>query len=223
MKSTNILKGKKILVTAGSTWVPIDRVRVITNIFTGTLGVIVSEAFASLGAKVTLLLGPGGSMVPKNLKNIKVIRFKYFDDLLNLVKKEVKYGKYDGMIHSAAVSDYTPVDVFDGKIKSGKSHSVITLKPTVKIVDLIKKISPNILLVKFKLEVGLSKDKLIDTATKSMKNSDADLIVANEFGETGKNHKAYIIDNDNKVITCIGKEQIAKVLAKVVSEKLSNI
>ena len=53
------LTGKKILVTAGPTWVAIDRVRVITSIFGGRLGVTIAREAARRGASVVLLLGPG--------------------------------------------------------------------------------------------------------------------------------------------------------------------
>ena len=53
------LKNKKILITAGPTWIPIDKVRVITNIFKGRLGIIIAKEAIKRKAKVTLLLGPG--------------------------------------------------------------------------------------------------------------------------------------------------------------------
>lgn len=214
------IKGKNVLVTAGSTWVSIDKVRVITNVFGGTLGIKIAEEMSRNGAKVTLLIGPGRATLPKASKNLLIIKFKYFDELLFLVKEELTKKKYDIMIHSAAVSDYTPVSVYGGKIKSGKADSVIKLKPTVKIVDLIKKLSPDIFLVKFKLEVGVTKEKLVDIAFSSMNASKADLIVANEFGETKKEHRAYIVDNSKKIITCNGKDDIAKKLLSVVSSKI---
>ena len=52
------LKNKKVLITAGPTWVPIDNVRVISNTATGETGILLSEKLKNLGAKVTLLLGP---------------------------------------------------------------------------------------------------------------------------------------------------------------------
>ncbi len=52
------LNGKRILITAGPTWVPIDNVRVISNIATGTTGVLLAWQTSAQGAKVTLVLGP---------------------------------------------------------------------------------------------------------------------------------------------------------------------
>lgn len=214
------LKGKKILITAGSTWVALDKVRVITNIFRGNLGYKIAETASRAGAKVTLLLGAG--IDPKSTKdyNINVVRFKYFDELNELVKSNLKNNSFDIMINSAAISDYTPENPFDGKVKSGKNRLIIKLKPTIKIIDYVKKIVPNIFLVKFKLEVGVTDKELINIAYKSMQHSKADLIVANKYDEKFKDHSAYIIDKEKNIRKCNGKKEIAEDLLKILSERL---
>lgn len=219
---TTALQSKKILITAGPTWVPIDRVRVITNIFGGTLGSRITEEALRFGADVTLLFGPGKAKIPEDNPNLNVIRYKYYDELLGLVKQEVGSKKYDVVIHSAAVADYVPIEVGEGKIKSGQSELVIRLKPTIKIVDLIKELDPDVFLVKFKLEVDVSDDKLIDIAYRSLQQSKADLIVANEFSTVFANHKAYIIDEDNNLIEVVGKENIAHQLVEEVIVRLNS-
>lgn len=216
----NFFKNKNILITAGPTWVAVDKVRVITNIFGGALGSIIAQKGKDVGAKVTLLMGPGRAILPKENKNFRIIKFKYYDELLDLIKKEVGSKKYDIVIHSSAVADYKPVLTKEPKIKSGKKNLIIKLKPTAKIVDLIKKLDPKIFLVKFKLEVNLTERQLIDVAYKSMKASKADLIVANDFKTVIKSHKAFIIDNDKKVREINGKDKIAGELFKVLESKL---
>lgn len=219
-----IFNNKKILITAGPVWVPIDKVRVITNIFSGKLGFIIANLAYTLGADVTLLMGPGKILAPaRKLSRFKVIKFRYFNELLELVKTHVGSKKYDVIIHSAAVSDYHPIFVKRGKIKSGEKELVIRLKPTIKIVDLVKKIDPNIFLVKFKLEVGLSQQELIDIAYKSMIQSNADLIVANDFRTITrgyKNHIAFIINPQKLIKKITGKEKIANELLRIISLRL---
>ena len=120
--------------------------------------------------------------------------------------------KYDVVIHSAAVPDYVPEKVFKGKIKSGKKDLTIKLKPTVKIVDYIKKWDPSVFLVKFKLQVGVKEKELIKIAKKSMTNSNADLIVANDLLEMKK---------DTHIAFIISKEKVEKVDTKnSLTEKL---
>jgi len=192
-----ILKGKKILITSGPVWVPIDKVRVITSVFGGKLGVIMAETAQKMGADVLLMMGPGRTEIGEG-ENLKALKFKYFDELFSLMKKEISSKKYDAIIHSAAVPDYVPKKVSAGKISSGKKELIIKLKPTVKIVDYIKKWDPDTFLVKFKLQVDCKEKDLIKIAKKSMTRSSADIIVANDLLEMkdGK-HTAFIIDNDN--------------------------
>ena len=216
----NKLKNKNILITAGPTWVAVDKVRVITNIFGGALGSIIAQKAVAAGAKVKLLMGPGRAVLPKESKNLEIVRFKYYDELLDLIKKEVGSKKYDIVIHSAAVADYKPILAKEPKIRSGKKELIIRLKPTIKIVDLMKKLDPNIFLVKFKLEANLSEKKLIKVAYKSMMQSKADLMVANDFKTVVKSHKAFIIDKDRKISELNHKEEIAKGLVKIISQKL---
>lgn len=216
------LRDKKILITAGPCWVPLDRVRVITNIFGGSLGVLIAKYALQEGAHVTFLFGPGRARLPSKKENLRIIRFRYFNDLLNLIKKEIKSKRYDIVIHSAAVSDYTPIKFTKRKIKSGLRSLVINLKPTIKIVDLIKKIDPSIFLVKFKLEVHESKNQLIGVAYRSMLQSNADLIVANDFNTVISKHKAYIIDRDKNVKLFLYKENIARGLIKLIIEREYN-
>jgi phosphopantothenoylcysteine decarboxylase/phosphopantothenate--cysteine ligase len=192
--------------------VPVDRVRVITNIFSGNLDIAISKEATKRGAKVTLLIGPGRVNLLDTNQRLKIVRFRYFEGLLNLTKQLLRTRKYDIVVQSAAIADYTPASVDHGKIKSGQKNLIIRLKPTIKIIDLIKKIDPDIYLVKFKLEVGVNKKDLVDIAYKSMRESRADLIVANKYSEVGKQHRAYIIDGKKNIIECEGKIDIAKKL-----------
>jgi phosphopantothenate--cysteine ligase len=212
------LKGKKILITSGPVWVPIDKVRIITSIFGGALGVIMAEKAQKMGADVLLLMGPGRAEL--NEKRLKVIRFKYFNELFDIMKKEISSKKYDIIIHSAAVPDYVPEKIFDGKIKSGKKDLTIKMKPTVKIVDYIKKWDPSAVLVKFKLQVNSKEKELIEIAKRSMAKSKADVIVANDLLKMTKNkHSAFIIDN-KKIKKVNTKHSLAEELFKITSSKL---
>jgi phosphopantothenoylcysteine synthetase/decarboxylase len=216
------LKNKRILITAGPVWVPIDSVRIITNIFRGTLGVLIAKEAIKKGAKVTLLLGPGGVSISKKLpKNLRVIYFRFFDELYELMEKEISSKKYEIVIHSAAVADYKPIQYYKGKISSKHPILTIHLKPTPKIVDQIKHWNPQVFLVKFKLEVNINRRKLIEKAYQSMQDSNADLIVANDLKDMkGQTHKALIIDPQKKIVTCNTKKEIAKKLLNIIASRI---
>jgi len=213
--------GKKILVTAGPVWVAIDEVRVITNIFRGNLGFLLAKEGAKRGAKVTLLWAQGGMSLPKKLpQNLKVIPFKYFDELFKLMKKEIKSKKYDIVLHSASVADFKPKKCYFGKISS-KKDLILHLEPTIKIVDYIKKWDPKIFLVKFKLEARLKKKELIERAFESMLKSKADLIVANDLKNIKeKKHLAFIIDPQKNIVSCQTKKEIVKKLFLILKKKI---
>lgn len=173
------LTSKKILITAGPTWVPIDSVRVISNIASGETGALLAGELVKRGASVTLLLGPVESRCLD--KKIKVIRFKFFDELKKRLLDELKKKKYDIVIHSAAAADYKPERIATHKIRSGIKVLRIKLVPTEKLIDLIKKIDRSIYLVGFKFEPQGAKKKLIKSARKLMGRCGADSVVVNSI------------------------------------------
>ncbi|MDD3087192.1 MAG: phosphopantothenoylcysteine decarboxylase [Candidatus Omnitrophica bacterium] len=187
------LKGKKVIITAGPTWVRIDSVRVISNIASGETGILLAEKFNKLGAKVTLLLGPVGRVILGS--RIKVVNFKFFEDLRALLTKELRLKKYDIALHSAAVSDYRPAVVVSKKINSGLRNLKISLGPTPKIIDIFKKIQPDIFLVGFKFEPHASRPQLLKESQKQIVASGADLVVANTTAAKG--YAAYLVYGDN--------------------------
>lgn len=211
---------KEILITAGPVWVPIDKVRVITNIFGGRLGYAIATEAINRGYRVTILLGPTRISYESLRSRSKVIQFHYYSELKTQLFKLLKTQKYSAVIHSAAVSDYQPFPVAIGKIKSGKNRLIIRLKPTLKLVDSIKKLSPNTYLVKFKLEVDKSKKELLKIAKNSLIASSADLIVANEFSTINEKHEAFIMDAKGRYLSITGKQKIAKNIMDIIDSKI---
>ena len=208
------LNNKKVLVTAGPTWIAIDKVRVITSIFSGKTGCKIAQDAKKLGAKVKLLLGSDVLDLKNNkLKGISVIRFKYYDELFKLMKQEISTRNYDMIIHSAAVSDYKPNTVTKQKIASGKKTLHLKLKPAKKIVKLIKTWDPQTFLVQFKLETDKNKNSLIKKAYKSLKENNADLVIANDLRNLDK---VNIIAKDKKQ-TSVKRNDITKQISKLIN------
>lgn len=221
MNINKFYSGKKILVTAGPTWVPVDRVRVLTSVFSGETGLRIARYFSNLDADITLLMGPGRAKFEKNDWNsMNIEQFFYYEDLDKLLHDKLKDEHFDIIIHSSAVADYTPVNKFNGKIPSDSKDLTIELESTEKLVDYIKKEAPDSFLVKFKLQVGKTQSELLDIALNSLKNSNANLIVANDLDEMiGKNHIAYILDSIGKVKKVLTKEELCECLAREISER----
>ncbi|MBW2981042.1 bifunctional phosphopantothenoylcysteine decarboxylase/phosphopantothenate--cysteine ligase CoaBC [Candidatus Woesearchaeota archaeon] len=206
----NQLKNKKIIITAGGTSEAIDDVRVITNKSSGKMGIYIAEEAHRRGAKVTLIRG--NTTVQPSYDFFKDLRIEKVNDLYSMIKKNIKNN--DVIIHAAAVSDFS-VDKSIGKIKSNKKLS-IKLKPTIKIINQIKKLNKKIKLVGFKAESKVSKKQLVDSAFNRLKESKADLMVANDVGKGvfgSENNDVFIVDKKKKVRNIKGtKRKIASEL-----------
>ncbi|MGQ0772025.1 MAG: bifunctional phosphopantothenoylcysteine decarboxylase/phosphopantothenate--cysteine ligase CoaBC [Nitrososphaerota archaeon] len=220
---SSVLAGRHVLITAGPTMEPIDPVRVITNQSTGKTGVLLASELVSAGCKVTMVYGPGTAEPPKGAKIIPV---KTITEMFDATKKELKRKKFDIVILSAAAADYTVRSQSKAKIKSTKENLVIKLQRAPKIIDHIKKIQKNIFLVGFKAEANVSRQKLIEAAKNKLKESKADMIIANDIGiKYAKNtdYNQVLIIDDTKVID-IGRKtkyQIAKIIKKQIESRLT--
>ena len=215
------LKNKKVLMTAGPTIEYIDPVRVITNLSSGKTGTLLASELISAGAKVTLVYGQGNQTPSKGIKVINVTTSK---EMFDATKKELKK-KFDVIIMTAAVSDYIPENLSKSKIKSDKKSLVIRLKKTPKIIDLVRKYQKDALLVGFKAETNLTKTALIKLAQKKMKESGADIIVANDIGKKYQKNTDYnqvLILNNKKTISSgwKKKEKIVKIIKKEIEQNL---
>ena len=218
---SSVLKNKKVLMTAGPTIEYIDPIRAITNLSSGKTGTLLASELISAGAKVTLVYGPGNQVPTKGIKVINVTTSK---EMFGAVRKELQK-KYDIVIMAAAVSDYTPQNPSKSKIKSDKKSLVIRLKKTPKIIDIVKKYQKNTLLIGFKAETNLSKNALIKSAKMKIKETGADMIIANDIGgkyQKNTNYNQIIVVDDKKSIISgwKKKEMIVKIIKNEIEKKL---
>lgn len=207
----------KILITSGGTTENIDSVRGITNHSTGYLGKIIAETFLSKGHQVTLVTTKQ-AVKPLEQANLTIQLISNVESLLTTLEPLVK--SHDVLIHSMAVSDYTPVYMTDleeleqvnspaqllskkngeTKISSKSDYQVLFLKKTPKVISQVKEWNPNIRLIGFKLLVNVPKAELFDVARASLVKNQAELIVANDLNEiTGDQHIAYLVDETNDI------------------------
>ena len=219
---SSVLKNKKVLITAGPTIEQIDPIRATTNQSSGKTGVSLASELISAGAKVTFVYGPGNEKAPKGAKIINVVSSK---EMHSVVKLELKK-KFDIVIMAAAVADYVPIIQSKNKIKSSKSSMNISLKKAPKIIDQIKKYQKNVLLVGFKAETNFTKAQLIKSAQKKLKESAADMIVANDIGsirykKNPRNNQVIIVDSKKNIVSgWMSKEKIAKLIRKQIEVKI---
>lgn len=190
LAKTFSLKGKKLIVTAGGTLEKIDDVRFIANRSSGKMGISLAEALYERGAEV-LLLRAKNSVTPRY--HLKEELFETTQDLFYLIKKYSN--DYAYLYHNAAVSDFTVKNKTVGKLSSKYAKTLI-LSPQIKILEEVKKINPSIKLIAFKAEAESDLDKLKYTAEKKLKESHADVVIANDISKKDRGFEA----DDNEVV-----------------------
>ena len=129
---TGLLQGKRVLVTAGPTFEPIDAVRGITNSSSGKMGYAVARAALQAGANVTLISGPVSLQAPSAARLIKVVSAL---EMLEAVKNEVPQA--DIFISVAAVADYRSTHVSKQKIKKTGVGLTLELTPNPDILEYV--------------------------------------------------------------------------------------
>ncbi|MDD2865740.1 MAG: phosphopantothenoylcysteine decarboxylase [Candidatus Omnitrophica bacterium] len=210
------LAGKKILITAGPTWVPIDDVRVISNTSSGEMGTLLAKEARACGMDVDVVLGPVTYREP--LKAMRVERFKYFDELLRLISSMLARKSYDVILHAAAVSDYLLKPVA-GKISSASPQLILRLTPAPKLIDLMRRLNPKAFLVMFKLEGEVTDAVLLKRALEAMKKASADLVIANRF--EGGHYRGFVLGSRNILARSASKRALAASLFKILKEKMA--
>jgi phosphopantothenoylcysteine decarboxylase/phosphopantothenate--cysteine ligase len=217
--------GKKILVTAGPTLEFIDPVRVITNKSSGLMGIEVTREALLRGAEVTLIYGPGTAPPPKEAKVFHVETTK---EMYEIVVSELKSRRYDIVIAAAAAADWTPKRHYDYKVPTRETFTLdVELKPTPKIIDIVKKISPKSFLVPFKAEYEVSNEELVENAYRKLKEAKADLIVANDVAREGvgfgvETNEIFIVDEKKRAVhvPLTTKRNAARRLLDVIAQKI---
>ncbi|WP_295593777.1 phosphopantothenoylcysteine decarboxylase [uncultured Methanobrevibacter sp.] len=217
-----IIRGKKVLISLGGTFEPIDSVRGITNKSSGKIGLAIAKQAYILGAEVTLIVANVSVRIPQLFN---VIRVETSKEMANVIFEIVE--DYDIFISSAAVSDFEVVQRKNKKIDS-KSSLSIDLKPTLKIIRQIKKVNPNIFLVGFKAEFNITRKELINRAKKQIFDAGTDIVVANdvsqdECGFGSDKNEVLIIGDDVLTVPLASKDEIAKTLMDVISKSISCI
>lgn len=124
-----LLRGLKVLITAGPTFEAIDAVRGITNLSSGKMGYAVARAAREAGAEVTLVSGPTCLKAPAGSTVIPVTSAQ---EMLAAVEETV--GNADIFISVAAVADYYVLNPSEHKIKKDAHILTLELAPNPDIV-----------------------------------------------------------------------------------------
>lgn len=214
------LSGKKVLVTAGPTYEPIDPVRFIGNRSTGKMGFAIAEALYNRGANVHIVAGP--VQVKTAYGGIKVTHVQTAQQMYDACI--TAFADTDIAVLSAAVADYQAATVADEKIKKNDDSLQI---PLVKTKDILKSLGAvkkqGQLLVGFALETNNEKEN----ALKKLESKNADMIILNSLRDAnagfGYDTNKITAFNRNGQVTETGllpKYEIADTIVNLIIQQL---
>lgn len=202
------LKGKKILITGGATFEPIDPVRFIGNRSSGKQAIALVEVFSEMGAEVTLVAANIREIIA--LPKEKIISVKTADEMLEMVKKNLKQSNV--FIGCAAVSDYKVKNISQDKIKKTANEKLqIEL---VKNVDILEFVGNSKQRPKLVIGFAAESSNIKNYAKEKLVKKNCDLIVANDI-EDGD-----IFGSDETKAFFVKKTKIVE-LGKLSKEKLA--
>jgi len=183
------LAGRRIVVTAGPTWEPIDPVRFVGNRSTGRMGFAVArEAFAR-GADVTLVVGPGTVQPPEGPRLVEV---GTAEEMRMAVLEAADDA--DAVVMAAAVADFRPREAAPSKLKKEGGPPGLELVPTPDILAELGEVKGDRILVGFAAET----EEVEEAGRTKLVAKRLDLLVANEVGREGtgfgseENHAAIL-------------------------------
>ncbi|MEJ5251551.1 MAG: bifunctional phosphopantothenoylcysteine decarboxylase/phosphopantothenate--cysteine ligase CoaBC [Armatimonadota bacterium] len=212
------LRGVRVLVTAGPTEEPIDAVRHISNPSSGKMGYAIAEEAVRQGAEVTLVTGPTLLEPPAGAKTVCV---RTAEQMLDACLQ--MYDQADVVIATAAVSDYRPAEVWQGKRKKGEQEWTIRLVPNPDILRTLGARKGKHILVGFAAET----EELLQNAQTKLREKNLDLIVANDVSQEGSGFRTDTnrvtllwADGSQQALPLMSKREVARHLLEAIRQKL---
>lgn len=209
--STQRLKGKKIVITAGGTIEKIDPVRYISNFSSGKMGTALADVAYSMGADVTLI---------STFDVKKPYMVKKLETAIEMEKEVLLNSNCDCIIMAAAVADYRIKNYNSQKIKKEDNDEIQLI--LTKNPDILKEICSKNLSAKI---VGFcaESENLLENAKNKIKNKGCDYLIANDIsradiGFSSDENEVYVLDKDLNItlLEKTTKHEIArKILEKI--------
>lgn len=201
------LAGRRVLVTAGTTWEPFDPVRFIGNRSTGKMGYAVAAAAAARGAEVVLVHGPTSLEPPAGVRAVAV---ESCQQMLEACLRE--FPGCDIAVAAAAPADYRPATVASEKIKKARDELTITLVKNPDIIaELGRRKRPGQVTVAFAAET----ENLVASARQKLVSKNADFVVANDVTQEGAgfgtetNRVTFVFPDGLEELPLMSKREVA--------------
>lgn len=172
---TDILTGRKIIITGGPTREAIDPVRYISNHSSGKMAYALANEAVNAGAEVLLVSGPVMETVPERVTCLKVTSAK---EMLHSVLSNIK--DVDIFIGVAAIADYRPAKEERHKIKKHKNQIDLTLIKNPDIISEVALLPDRPYVVGFAAET----EKILKNGIRKLTKKKLDMLFANNATET---------------------------------------
>lgn len=216
---SNILTGKRVVITAGPTREAIDPVRFISNHSSGKMGFALAEAARDAGAQVTLISGPVHLATPERVQRVDVVSA---EDMLKAALERVP--QTDIFIATAAVADFRPQQAPDHKIKKQDNSGTMTLTlvENPDIVATVARQQPRPFTVGFAAETR----DVVNYARQKIARKNLDMIVANDVSRSDigfnseQNAVTVIWPQGQQTLELASKSQIARDIVALIAQRL---
>jgi phosphopantothenoylcysteine decarboxylase / phosphopantothenate---cysteine ligase len=210
------LAGRRVVVTAGPTWEPIDPVRFVGNRSTGKMGFAVAAEASARGADVALIVGPGTVEPPPGPE---VVRVTTAEEMRSAVLDAMRDA--DALVMAAAVADFRPQEPAEAKLKKEQGPPEIRLVPTPDILAELGSAGEAVL-VGFAAET----DDVEEAGRQKLRGKGLQLLVANEVGREGTGfgsdtNRAAILAADGADVSM--REWTKRELASAICDRLAKL
>jgi phosphopantothenoylcysteine decarboxylase/phosphopantothenate--cysteine ligase len=181
LRPATSLRGRRVLVTAGPTCEDLDPVRYLGNRSSGRMGFAVAAEAVRRGADVTLVSGPTAIDPPQGTE---VVRVRSAAEMHRAVTAQAF--SCDAVVMAAAVADYTPETVAEGKLTKRDEPLLLRLAPTRDILgdlgaERARRAARLPVLVGFAAETA----DLVSRARQKLQGKQLDLVVGNDVSQEG--------------------------------------
>ena len=170
------LSGMRVLVTAGGTREPVDKVRFVGNRSSGKMGRAIAREAYRRGAVVMVV----AANIEVREPGVRWVDVETYAEMEEATARLAAYS--DALIMAAAVSDFTPAEVVEGKIRRGSSKELeLRLVATGDIIKNVRESNPQLFVVGFAATFG---DPVAD-AREKLETKNVDIVVGNDVSLAG--------------------------------------
>ena len=196
----SLLRGRRVVVSAGGTREPLDAVRFLGNRSSGRMGVALAEEARRRGAEVTLLAANLAVPPPVGIAVVDT------PTAADLEREALARADADVIVMAAAVADYRPAQPLDGKRPKEPAPWTLELEPTLDVLAALGAgRRPDQVLVGFAADGG---GRGLERAREKRLAKSADLVVFNDVSRTDIGFDAF--DNEVIVLSEAGERHVGK-------------